>query len=104
MIDQRLLRNNPALIEEGLKSRGMNIDLVPLQKHCKNLKDLEEKRADLVSSYEKEFANPYKAAELGYLDNIILPEETRGIVYKYLCSLKNKKHYFPNKKHGNIQL
>ena len=42
--------------------------------------------------------------ELGYLDNIILPEETRGIVYKYLCSLKNKKHYFPNKKHGNIQL
>ncbi len=44
MIDQRLLRNNPALIEEGLKSRGMDIDLVPLQKFCKNLQELEEKR------------------------------------------------------------
>ena len=44
MIDQRLLRNNPALIEEGLKARGMNIDLGPLQKNCKDLKELEEKR------------------------------------------------------------
>ncbi len=44
MIDQRLLRNNPALILEGLKSRGMSIDLSPLQKYCKDLKDLEEKR------------------------------------------------------------
>ncbi len=44
MIDQRLLRNNPALIEEGLKSRGMKIDLGPLQKYCKELKELEEKR------------------------------------------------------------
>jgi len=44
VIDQRLLRENPKLIEEGLKSRGMNIDLAPLQKFCKELKELEEKR------------------------------------------------------------
>ena len=44
MIDQRLLRENHKLIEEGLKSRGMNIDLAPLQKFCKELKELEEKR------------------------------------------------------------
>ena len=44
MIDQRLLRNDPALIEEGLKLRGMNVDLAPLQKHCKDLKELEEQR------------------------------------------------------------
>ena len=44
MIDQRLLRDNPKLIEEGLKSRGMDIDLVPLQKLSKDLKELEEKR------------------------------------------------------------
>ena len=44
MIDQRLLRDNPNLVEEGLKSRGVDIDLVPLQKSCRELKELEEKR------------------------------------------------------------
>ena len=47
MIDQRLLRDNPSLIAEGLKSRGMEIDLEPLQKLCKDLKELEEKRNSL---------------------------------------------------------
>ena len=47
MIDQRLLRDNPNLIQEGLKARGMDIDLDPLQKICKELKDLEEKRNKL---------------------------------------------------------
>ena len=47
MIDQRLLRENPNLISEGLKSRGMNVDLGPLQKFCKDLKELEEKRNSL---------------------------------------------------------
>ncbi len=47
MIDQRLLRENPNLIEEGLKSRGMNVDLEALQKFCKELKELEEKRNSL---------------------------------------------------------
>jgi len=44
VIDQRLLRENPNLISEGLRSRGMDVDLRPLQKFCKDLKDLEEKR------------------------------------------------------------
>ncbi len=47
MIDQRLLRENPNLIAEGLKSRGIEIDLEPLQKFCKELKELEEKRNSL---------------------------------------------------------
>ena len=47
MIDQRLLRENPNLIAEGLKSRGIEIDLRPLQKFCKDLKELEEKRNSL---------------------------------------------------------
>ena len=47
MIDLRLLRENPKLIEEGLKSRGMNVDLGPLQQFCKDLKELEEKRNSL---------------------------------------------------------
>ena len=44
MIDQRLLRENPKLVEAGLKSRGMDIDLVPLQQLCTKLKELEERR------------------------------------------------------------
>ena len=47
MIDQRLLRQNPNLIAEGLKSRGMDVDLEPLQKFCKALKELEEQRNSL---------------------------------------------------------
>ena len=47
MINQRLLRENPNLISEGLKSRGMDVDLGPLQKFCKDLKELEEKRNSL---------------------------------------------------------
>ncbi|MBW3042425.1 serine--tRNA ligase [Prochlorococcus marinus] len=47
MIDQRLLRENPKLIEEGLKSRGIDIDLGSLQKFSKDLKKLEEKKNTL---------------------------------------------------------
>ena len=47
MIDQRLLRENPKLVEEGLKLRGMDVDLEPLQKFSKDLKELEEKRNSL---------------------------------------------------------
>jgi len=47
VIDQRLLRENPNLIVEGLKSRGMDVDLGPLQKLSKDLKELEEKRSSL---------------------------------------------------------
>tara|TARA_Y100000741_G_scaffold319095_1_gene266855 strand:+ start:596 stop:1876 length:1281 start_codon:yes stop_codon:yes gene_type:complete len=47
VIDQRLLRENPNLISEGLKSRGMDVDLGPLQKFCKDLKELEENRNSL---------------------------------------------------------
>ena len=47
MIDQKLLRENPNLISEGLKSRGMDVDLKPLQNFLKDLNDLEEKRNSL---------------------------------------------------------
>jgi len=66
--------------------------------------DLEEKRKSLVGKYEEQFANPYRAAELGYIDSVILPEETRQRVYEYLLALKNKRLELPKKKHGNIQL
>jgi propionyl-CoA carboxylase beta chain len=67
-------------------------------------KAFDEKKAELVAAYEKQFANPYLAAELGYVDSIILPEETRKRVYEYLMVLKDKKVENPLRKHGNIQL
>ena len=62
------------------------------------------KKAELVKSYENNFANPYKAAELGYIDEIIFPEDTRQKIYKYLEFLQDKNINRPNRKHGNIPL
>ena len=64
----------------------------------------DKKKAELVSDYENNFANPYVAASRGYLDSIILPEETRKRLYEYLVVLKDKKVERPKRKHGNIQL
>jgi len=57
-----------------------------------------------VEEYENNFANPYRAAELGYLDEIIYPEITRKRLYQYLKALENKKIATPDRKHGNIPL
>jgi propionyl-CoA carboxylase beta chain len=66
--------------------------------------EYQKKKEKLVADYEHQFANPYQAARLGYLDAVILPEETRVRIYEYLLVLKNKKVVKPKRKHGNIQL
>jgi acetyl-CoA carboxylase carboxyltransferase component len=58
----------------------------------------------LVDDYREKFASPYKAAELGYIDEIILPEETRPKLIFALKSLLRKRHFRPDKRHGNIPL
>ncbi len=58
----------------------------------------------LVAEYRRTFANPFKAAELGYIDEIILPEDTRPKLIRALESLENKRDKNPPKKHGNIPL
>jgi propionyl-CoA carboxylase beta chain len=63
-----------------------------------------KKKAELVANYEDNFANPYRAAELGYLDEIINPEITRQRLYQYLKALEHKKIARPDRKHGNIPL
>ena len=60
--------------------------------------------AELVENYRKTFANPYKAAELGYIDAVIYPEDTRMHIIQSLEMLKNKRQKNPPKKHGNIPL
>ena len=63
-----------------------------------------ENAQELINEYRDKFANPYKAAELGYIDEIIFPKDTRYKLIKALDMLKNKRDSVPPKKHGNIPL
>ena len=64
----------------------------------------EQTKERLVEEYRDTFANPYKAASLGYIDAVIKPEETRPRIVNALGMLQNKKDSNPPKKHGNIPL
>ena len=66
--------------------------------------DPEKAREELAASYRETFANPFKIAELGYVDQVIYPEETRPVLIRSLEMLKNKRDHNPPKKHGNIPL
>jgi len=61
-------------------------------------------RQKLIAEYNEKFANPYIAAELGYVDDIIEPRETRPKIIAALESLENKRQSLPPKKHGNLPL
>ena len=67
-------------------------------------KDPEKEREKLVNEYRNTFATPYKAAELGYIDEVIRPSETRPRIINALEMLENKRDKNPPKKHGNIPL
>ncbi|HEX9011777.1 MAG TPA: acyl-CoA carboxylase subunit beta [Holophagaceae bacterium] len=62
------------------------------------------KRAELIADYNEKFANPYIAAEFGFVDEVILPRETRQKLIKALAFLDTKRDTMPPKKHGNIPL
>jgi propionyl-CoA carboxylase beta chain len=62
------------------------------------------RKEELVADYREKFANPYRAAELGYVDEILLPRETRRRLVEAFDSLENKRDTNPPKKHGNIPL
>ena len=64
----------------------------------------EAERQRLVKEYRDKFANPFKAAELGYIDEVIRPEETRAKLIRSLEMLKDKRQENPPRKHGNIPL
>jgi propionyl-CoA carboxylase beta chain len=64
----------------------------------------EAERERLTADYRQKFANPFKAAELGYIDEIIRPEDTRPRLIAALEMLANKRDRNPPKKHGNIPL
>ena len=65
---------------------------------------LDAVRAKLVAEYKEKFANPYKAAELGYIDEVIDPDLTRVRLIQALEMLEGKRERAPSRKHGNIPL
>jgi propionyl-CoA carboxylase beta chain len=64
----------------------------------------DERRSKLVSDYKARFANPYTAAERGYIDDVIVPHETRPRLINALETLQTKRVERPKRKHGNIPL
>jgi propionyl-CoA carboxylase beta chain len=66
--------------------------------------DVAARRAELIEEYKERFANPYIAAERGYVDDVIEPEETRGWLIRALEMSLTKRELRPRRKHGNIPL
>jgi propionyl-CoA carboxylase beta chain len=64
----------------------------------------EKLRQEKIAEFRERFANPFIAAERGYIDAIIEPAETRVRIITALKALENKKDANPKKKHGNIPL
>jgi propionyl-CoA carboxylase beta chain len=62
------------------------------------------KRAELIQDYVEKFASPYRAAELGFVDGVIFPRDTRRVLIKAFAQLENKVDEKPKRKHGNIPL
>jgi len=65
---------------------------------------LEKERARLVAEYREKFANPWEVAELGFIDAVIRPSDTRETIIESFALLTNKRQKNPKKKHGNIPL
>ena len=64
----------------------------------------DERRERLISDYRAHFATPYSAAERGYIDDVIVPHETRPKLITALETLQTKREPGPKRKHGNIPL
>jgi propionyl-CoA carboxylase beta chain len=74
------------------------------RREIEQAEDPDAEKARLAAEYRKTFANPYRAAELGYIDEVIRPEDTRPRVIRAFEMLEGKRQTNPPKKHGNIPL
>ena len=66
--------------------------------------DPDARRAELIADYKERFANPYTAAERGYVDDVIEPRRTRPVLVDALETCLTKSEPRPTRKHGNILL
>jgi propionyl-CoA carboxylase beta chain len=62
------------------------------------------RRTELIDDYVEKFASPYRAAQLGFVDRVIFPHETRTVLIKAFAQLENKTEDKPKRRHGNIPL
>ncbi|MEY2669056.1 MAG: hypothetical protein RJA59_1694 [Pseudomonadota bacterium] len=74
------------------------------RKEISSAADPAAERARLTAEYRERFANPYRAAELGYVDEVLKPEETRPRVIRAFEMLRTKRQENPPRKHGNLPL
>ncbi len=77
---------------------------IVFKKEIENSADPDVTRERLIREYRNNFASPFRAAELGYIDQIIFPENTRARLIQALTMLKNKTDSIPQRRHGNIPL
>lgn len=77
---------------------------IVMRDEIKKADDKDQRLKELSDDYADKFQNPYKAAELGYIDEVILPENVRPRLCQSIMLLKNKRDDLPSKKHGNIPL
>ena len=61
-------------------------------------------RAELIDEYTERYANPYIAAERGFVDDVIDPADTRRVLSRSLDLLRGKREELPKRKHGNVPL
>jgi propionyl-CoA carboxylase beta chain len=74
------------------------------KKEISEAEDHEAKLLEKEAEYSELFANPYTAAQRGFIDEVILPKDTRKKLIKAFSMLENKVVATPNRKHGNIPL
>ncbi len=74
------------------------------RKEIETAADPEARRKELIEEYTERFANPYSAAERGYVDDVIDPRETRRVLVRSLEMLRTKREQLPQRKHGNVPL
>jgi propionyl-CoA carboxylase beta chain len=77
---------------------------VVFRKEIQEASDPVQKEVEMIEEYRTKFANPYQAAMYGYVDEVILPEQTRSKLIRAMEALLNKKDRMPEKKHDNLPL
>jgi propionyl-CoA carboxylase beta chain len=77
---------------------------IVFRKEISEAEDPDTTRERLIEDYRTNFASPYRAAEVGYIDEVIFPENTRPKLIQALMMLQNKKTSIPDRRHSNTPL
>ena len=77
---------------------------IVFRKELEEADDPDARRQQLIAGYREQFANPYVAAERGYVDDVIEPRRTRAVLTEALRTALTKREPRPQRKHGNIPL